>query len=124
MKRILAILIFLGMVLAADLTKLSDSSGALVGALKGALKDPLDVSAYIPGYGYVIALRGLFGGESQEKTLPQIKTLLLALSGTVQGLDSSDWLTVTYKADEYSVVVRIKPGKTDTLEVWVNGSKQ
>lgn len=54
---------------------------------------------------------------------------MLRLSDTIKGLDPGDWVSVFFKNDadsgiEPQLLVRIKPGKPDTLEIWIDGKKQ
>jgi hypothetical protein len=119
---LLAALAF-GSVQAADVKVIAESSGALVGAVGGALKEPVGIAQWLPGYGFHIAARPLLGESAGlEDAITALKQLLPALVGTVKGLASSgDWVSVGYKTSAYQLIVRVRPYDLTVIEVWVDG---
>ena len=114
---------------AADLAEIENSRGALVGALNGTLNDPIGVVQHVPGYGLHIGARSTFNQTDPQEVTEKISQLLVTLSSTVEGLDEDDWVSVYYRGDidfqtNYELLIRVKPGQNDTLEIWLDGVKQ
>jgi hypothetical protein len=127
MRRLLVVIVtaLASTALAADVKLLQSSQGVLVGAVNGALDDPLGTTQHIPGYGFNMAGRPMFGDKfTADKAVEGLVTVLTALGGTLQGLDPGDWISVGFKTDDYPVLVRMKPGDPKTLEVFVDGVKR
>lgn len=126
MRRILALGLALALstALAADLKAIQGSQGALVGAIGGALDDPIGIVQHLPGYGLHIAARPLGTGITLAKAQADGIAALKALASTVKGLDRGDWVSFGYKTDEGSLIVRMRPGDDSTLESWVDGTRR
>jgi hypothetical protein len=65
--------------------------------------------------------------DQVEPMIESISSVLQGLAGTIQGLDEGDWVSIgasIFSGPHIDVVVRMKPGQPDSLEVFVNGQKR
>ncbi len=84
---------------------------------------------HLPGYGAHIS--GSFLPEEGSGTGADVERLASTIAGVVddralavKGLDAGDWVSVSaevYTAPFTYVVVRVKPDRPATLEVWIDG---
>lgn len=120
------ILFFVSFSFAADPAAVRESASALVGAINGALDDPLGVVTYIPGYGLHIAARATFEEKQIDETKDVLVNLLTSLGSTVKGLEPNDWISIGYRGNEqmmddgYELLVRLYAAN-GVVEVWLNG---
>lgn len=133
MKKLLALVFLLSpLTFAASPRQIVESARPLiaaVGALPG-IQNVSSFSAYLPGYGLQIngwaAVPEL--GDSYEEALMSLQDILVGLSQSVQGLNEDDWVSVALDIigtlEPREVLVRIKPGQPETLEIWIDGVKQ
>lgn len=117
---------FGGSAFASNAVQAVRSAQTLIGAVD-AITDYV-APVYIPGYGLQVSSvymgSDLVGGDFVE----QFRPLVLGLGGTVKGLDKDDWVSLSvglsyYDGDGYqylNIVVRVKPNRPKTLEVWSN----
>ena len=128
MKRIvgfLAILLFWTFAFAADPQLVLESARPLSGALSSQTSGL--ISQYIPGYGLQINTHPY--SSTEEEFLGTAIDILNGLASTVEGLDEGDWVSVGATISgrvggQTLLVIRIKPGQPETLEVWLNGERQ
>jgi hypothetical protein len=123
-RGLLCVLVMLSTALAFDLQQINRSRSALVGAINGVLEGSEGTWQYVPGVGLVIALRNLNDARKADALLPILRQVLVSLGTTVQGLDPEDWILLAYRNDQLELVMRLKPARPDSLEVFVNGVKQ
>lgn len=112
---------------AADPNAVIESALPLEGALEaGAMAV---VSQYLPEYGLQVNTFTLDDGSDAELSRQTVIDLVNGLASTIRGLDSGDWVSVgltrsNFMDERTLLLVRVKPGQPETLEVWVNGEKQ
>lgn len=115
---------------AADWAAIDRSTAALSGAVIGVLGGEFStrsISTYLPGYGIQLSYYSGYDMPPPQEAVNSISGLVLALAGTVQGLDDGDYVSVSISGrpgighDTYHLLVRMLPGQADTLEVWFNG---
>jgi len=123
-RGLLCLLVMLSTAFAYDLQQINRSRSALVGAINGVLEGSEGTWQYVPGTGLVIASRNLSDARRADALIPILRQVLTALGNTVQGLDPEDWILLAYRNDQLELVMRLKPGRTDSLEVFANGVKQ
>lgn len=118
---------------AADWAKAESSSAALSGAVTGLMGGEFNVrqiTTYLPGYGLQLSFYSSLDMPVVEEALTTIPSLVVALAGTVQGLDSGDYVSLTasgrpgWTGTDYSLLVRMIPGQPETLTVWLDGVRQ
>lgn len=83
-----------------------------------------NLTHYIPGYGLHVILSKASGSPKLNDIIEPISAALLQQSDTIKGLPEGEWVSVFYSADgfrNYDLLVRVKRGQPDTLEVWVDG---
>ena len=118
---------------AADPGVVLQSSEPLIGALESLPETRAYLLAsHLPGYG--LQINGVYSSgfspfepETQEQIISSVTDILNGLSSTVRGLDEGDWVSVAVDLSTRPttrVVVRLKPGQPDTLEVWLDGVKR
>lgn len=134
MRKFVLLLALFGFAQAADPKTVIDSSMPMIGALEAL--PSLQASFrpnYVPGYG--LQANGYIGNITLitdpipiEDVVEPISSIVSGLSGSLQGLEESDWVSVSFELSNVPenayVTVRIKPGQPETLEVWVDGAKQ
>lgn len=113
--------------IAADPQAAIESSLPLEGALEAGAMSV--VAQYLPGYGLQINTFTLEDGGDVGEVQQNIVNVVSGLASTIKGLDSGDWVSVgmtrsNFMDERTLFLVRIKPGRPETLEVWVNGEKQ
>lgn len=123
-RGLLCLLMLMSTAFAFDLQQINRSRSALVGAINGVLEGGEGTWQYVPGLGLVIASRNLSDARRADALVPILRQVLSALGTTVQGLDPEDWILLIYRNDQLELVMRLKPGRADSLEVFVNGVKQ
>jgi hypothetical protein len=123
-RGLLCLLMLMSTAFAFDLQQINRSRSALVGAINGVLEGSEGTWQYVPGVGLVIASRNLSDARRADALVPILRQVLTALGTTVQGLDPEDWILLVYRNDQLELVMRLKPGRADSLEVFVNGVKQ
>jgi hypothetical protein len=109
---------------AADPALVVESAAPFDGAIESI--SSLTTIAHLPGYGLNVNGRGARDYEL-EVVVDQLRNIVVGLSALVRGLDDNDWVSVhwqgkSFMADADYVVVRVKPGLPDTLEIYVNGT--
>lgn len=124
MKKLVVLIVFFSMALGFNLTQINETRAALVGALNEVLGNNTGSVQYIPGYGLTILSRGLLSEKKAPEIISSVKPLLVALVPMIKGLDDDDWVSIGYKTDDYEIIIRIKPTKANSLEVWLDGKKQ
>ncbi len=83
-----------------------------------------DLTHYIPGYGVHLVFRKRFGVPKLDDIKEQLSAALLGQSDAIKGLPKGEWVSIFFRADgfrQYDLLIRVKQGRPDTLEVWVNG---
>ena len=127
MKRLavaLAAMVLTATAFAADLAKIADTQETFLGAVNGTLGDTLGSVQYIPGYGLNFQARSFGTNPALAKVRAGLVKTLTALGDTVKGLDAVDWLSITYKCDNYQLVVRAHLNNLKAVETWLNGKRQ
>jgi len=129
MHFVAALLLFAPLALAADPEVVISSAKPLVGALE-ALPDMdsvIVVPNYLSGYGLQLSSMGYQSEVTGSLDMAySIRDILEGLGGTVQGLDSSDWVSAGLSYDlvvPINILVRVKPGQPDATEIWIQGEK-
>lgn len=113
--------------IAADPNAVIKSALPLEGAIEaGSLAV---VSQYLPGYGLQINAFTYEDSTEDELNRETLVGLVTGLAGTINGLDPNDWVSVGLTRNTFSdkrtlILVRVKPTKEESLEVFVNGNKQ
>lgn len=123
-RGLLCLLVVLGSAFAYDLQQINRSRSALVGAINGVLEGSEGTWQYVPGIGLLIASRNLSDARRADTLIPILRQVLTALGTTVQGLDPEDWIVLAYRNDQLELVMRIKPSRAGSLEIFINGVKQ
>ena len=108
---------------AADPALVVESAAPFDGAI-GSISS-LTTIAYLPGYGLNVNGRGAYDYDL-DVVVDQLRSIVLGLSMLVRGLDEGDWVSVhwagkPFVGDADYVVVRVKAGLPDTLEIYLNG---
>jgi hypothetical protein len=128
-KFLVIVILFSGIGFAADIDTVNQSQSALVGAISGYLDNPIDVVQYIPDYGLHLSFRGVFSTTDPEEVATTIGNLLSALRDTVRGLDDGDYISVYYRGNislrqNYELIVRMRQGQPNAIEIWLDGVRQ
>ncbi|RIH90870.1 hypothetical protein Mterra_00094 [Calidithermus terrae] len=123
-RGLLCLMVVLSTAFAFDLQQINRSRSALVGAINGVLEGGEGSWQYVPGVGLVIASRNTGDARKADALVPILRQVLLGLGTTVQGLDPEDWIVLAYRNDALELVIRVKPGRADSLEVFIDGKKQ
>lgn len=116
-------------VFSANPGQIENSADDLVQAIKPTTGNrgvsATEVSHYIPGYGLHLAFERVFGIPKLDDATKQLSAALLDKGDTIEGLAKDEWISIFYRVDGdiniYDLVIRMKQGQPDTLEVWVNG---
>lgn len=108
---------------AADPALVVESAAPFEGAIESI--SSLTTIAYLPGYGLNVNGRGARDYEL-DVVVDQLRNIVTGLATLVRGLDADDWVSVhwqgkSFMVDADYVVVRVKAGLPDTLEVYLNG---
>lgn len=83
-----------------------------------------DLTHYLPGYGLHLVFEKVFGAPRLNDITEPLTAALLEQSDNIEGLPEGEWVSIFYRADgfrEYDLLIRVKKGRPDTLEVWVDG---
>lgn len=120
--------ILLQPVLGANPSQIKNSDNDLVRAIETVIRSGFittDVSHYIPGYGLHLVFEKINGVPELNDATEQISTALIETGDTVKGLADGEWLSILFRGNgvnnTYDLIVRMKQGKPDTLEVYVDG---
>lgn len=85
----------------------------------------IDIQHYIPGYGLHLTFEKVVRIPKLDDAIKQLSTALLDEGGTIEGLPKGEWISIffrgKYGVNIYDLVIRMKQGRPDTLEVWING---
>lgn len=108
---------------AADPALVVESAAPFDGAIESI--SSLTTISHLPGYGLNVNGRGAYDYDL-DTVVEQLRNIVLGLSILVRGLDEGDWVSVhwtgkPFGSDADYVVVRVKPGLPDMLEIFVNG---
>jgi hypothetical protein len=121
--------LLMSVALAADPEVIINSAEPMIGALEGLpdMDSVIVVPNYLPGYGLQLSSAGYQSEVTGSLDMAfAIRDILEGLSGTVQGLDPSDWVSAGLSYDPVvpiNILVRLKPGQPDTTEIWIQGEK-
>lgn len=126
---LLTLLISLNFAAAADPTTVVDSAEPILGALGGLPKVQSNfVGNYIPGYGFqangLVSDAGFGDDVDIQEIISSVSGVLTGLAPTVQGLESGDWVSLSFEAGVDYVTIRLKPTAANSLEVFVNGERR
>lgn len=124
-----ALLLFATTALAADPEVVTDSAEPLIGALQSLpVMDSMTVVAnYLPDYGLQVSSTGYVSeAPAALEVAWAIQDIVEGLAGTVQGLEPDDWVSAGLSYDSalpVNIVVRVKPGRPETSELWITGER-
>jgi hypothetical protein len=116
-------------VLGANPIHIENFANDLVQAIEPTTGNPfynaLEVTHYIPGYGLHISFERIVGIPKLDDATTQLTAALLDKGDTIEGLAKDEWISIFFRGhgdtNIYDLVIRMKQGRPDTLEVWVNG---
>lgn len=131
MKKLIAaaLLLFAPTVFAADPEIVISSAQPLIGALESlpGMDSMTVVANYLPGYGLQLSSAGFQDEATAALDIAwSIQGIVEGLAGTVQGLESGDWVSAGLSYDSafpIHIVARVKPGQPETSEIWITGEK-
>lgn len=122
----LLVAVAISLAAAADLDAIEQSVRPLRGAVEG-IGSGASSMLHLPGYGVHISTSSYASADDidRDELIEQLTAVVVSLGGMVEGLDEGDVVSVSYYAfgvmtPSNMIVVRMRPGEPDTLEVFVD----
>lgn len=107
---------------AQDYQKVFSTQSDFAGSITASLRAADSSSTYIPGLGYLLNLSHSYDKKTTQDIVTALTAMVPKLGTAIQGLGPNDAIWVSYRQEDFLVLVRWKAPAAP--EVWVNGKKQ